>query len=101
MGRQIVRVELTHVERTTLEMWANAGKTKQRIAKRSRAILLAAQGHPLSGISERVGLCVNSWLKWRKRFIRERLEGLQDNPRRGKPPDDPLRRAGRGGVACL
>jgi putative transposase len=86
MGREIVRVDLTHAERTTLAMWANAGKTEQRIAKRSRVVLLAAEGHSLSVISERVGLSVNRCLKWRKRFIERRIDGLDDDPRQGKPP---------------
>lgn len=86
MGRQVVEVDVTEDERKTLEMWANAGKTEQRIVTRSRVVLLAAAGHPLSVISERVGLSVNSCLKWRKRFIRDRLEGLKDSPRGGKPP---------------
>ena len=86
MGKEALQVELSDEERATLRIWANAGRTEQRIARRARVILLGAEGHPLSVISSQVGLSVNGCLKWRKRFIADRLEGLKDRPRRGKPP---------------
>lgn len=86
MGKRAIRVELTEEEASTLEMWVNAGRTEQRLVGRARIILLAAEGHPLWRISEEVGLSVNVCLKWRKRFMRDRLDGLKDRPRSGKPP---------------
>lgn len=85
MGKQAIVVHLSDEEAGTLRMWANAGKTEQRLAIRSRVILLASQGLPLKAISLQTGLKSNSCLKWRKRFIQMRLEGLKDEPRSGKP----------------
>ena len=86
MGKKVITVELTEEEASTLKMWVNAGRTEQRLGRRAQIILLAAQGHPLWQISEKVRLSVNVCLKWRKRFIQDRLEGLQDRARSGKPP---------------
>jgi len=85
MGKPVIVVTLSDEEAATLKMWANAGKTEQRIAVRSRVILFASQGHSLRSISREVGLHVNACLKWRKRFLQMRLDGLRDAPRSGKP----------------
>ena len=86
MGKRAIRVELTEEEASTLKMWVNAGLTEQRLVGRARIIFLAAEGHPLWRISEEVGLSVNVCLKWRKRFMRDRLDNLMDRPRSGRPP---------------
>jgi hypothetical protein len=58
MGKPVIVVGLSDKEIATLKMWANAGKTEQRIAVRSRVILFAGQGSPLCSISREVGLHV-------------------------------------------
>ncbi len=85
MGKRAIVVKLSDEEAAILRMWANSGKTEQRMAVRSKVILLASQGRPLSFISHELGLSVDSCLKWRKRFIRMRFDGLKDSPRSGKP----------------
>ena len=52
---------------------------------RAKAMLLAAQGLANKTIGERLDLPRQIVSKWRKRFCRERLEGLRDRPRRGRP----------------
>jgi putative transposase len=81
-----VQVEFTEEQFATLKMWANSGKTEQRMATRAKVILLAAEGLSLQQIEARVGLNWQSCLKWRKRFLDKGLEGLQDKPRRGRKP---------------
>ncbi|MFQ5818315.1 MAG: helix-turn-helix domain-containing protein [Terriglobia bacterium] len=53
---------------------------------RAKIILLAAQGLPNTQIAARLDLPRQVVSKWRKRFFHERLAGLQDRPRGGRPP---------------
>lgn len=80
-----IKVELTEEQAATLRMWAGSGKTEQRIALRSRVILLAASGLKLKDIAVETGLNWQSCLKWRKRFLASGLEGLLDKAGRGRP----------------
>jgi len=54
---------------------------------RARVVLLAAQGLENRQIGERLDLPRQIVCKWRKRFFEERLAGLEDRPRRGRPRD--------------
>ena len=52
---------------------------------RAKAILLAAEGLQNKQIGDRLQMPRQIISKWRKRFFDERLAGLQDRPRRGRP----------------
>jgi transposase len=52
---------------------------------RAKAILLAADGLSNKRIGERLELPRQIVSKWRKRFFEQRLAGLQERPRRGRP----------------
>ena len=78
-------VELSEEEAAALRMWLAAGKTEQRLAKRAQVILCAASGMSLKVMAAKTGLTWQSCLKWRKRFVRDRLEGLKDQKRSGHP----------------
>ncbi len=52
---------------------------------RAKIILLAAEGFSNKQIGERLDLPRQIVSKWRKRFLDERLAGLQEKPRRGRP----------------
>ncbi len=80
-----VRIELSAEDRATLSMWANAGRTEQRLAKRARVILLSDEKVSLAEISERTGLTRKICSKWRKRFAEMGIAGLSDMPGRGRP----------------
>lgn len=59
---------------------------------RAKAILLASQGMENKEIGKRLELPRQIVSKWRKRFFEQRLSGLQDMPRLGRPcPFSPLR----------
>ena len=51
----------------------------------AKAILLASAGLENKEIGERLDLPRQIVSKWRKRFFEERLDGLQDRPRQGRP----------------
>jgi transposase len=52
---------------------------------RAKIILLAASGMENEEISERLDVPREIVSKWRKRFFRERVDGLDDRPGRGRP----------------
>jgi transposase len=84
-GPKVTPIVLTAEERTTLQEWARRGKTAQRLAQRSRIVLLASEGLNNSRIARRLRLTVQTPRKWRRRFAQDRLQGLLDEPRPGAP----------------
>jgi transposase len=80
-----VEVVLSEGEREQLESWARRGKSAQALAQRARIVLAAAEGLKNTEISRRLSLDHATVGKWRSRFARDRLEGLVDEPRPGKP----------------
>ncbi len=53
---------------------------------RAKVILLAASGLENEEIGRHLDLPRQIISKWRKRFFQERLAGLENRPRRGRPP---------------
>jgi len=80
-----VEVVLSEQEREQLESWSRRGKSAQALAQRSRIVLAAAEGLKNTEISERLSLDHTTVRKWRTRFARDRLDGLLDEPRPGRP----------------
>jgi transposase len=78
-------VELSAAERALLERWARRPKSAQALAQRSRIVLACAAGETNQGVAERLGVSVPTVRKWRGRFAVDRLEGLVDEPRPGRP----------------
>ena len=79
------RIELSDQERAQLEAWARRRTSAQGLAQRSRIVLLAAAGLKNVEIAERVGVRRPMVTKWRNRFAEQRLDGLVDEPRPGRP----------------
>ena len=80
-----VEVVLSGEERDRLESWARRGKSAQALAQRSRIVLAAAEGLKNTAISQRLSLDHTTVRKWRYRFAKDRLDGLVDEPRPGRP----------------
>jgi len=80
-----VAIELTDDERVELEAWTRRRTSAQALAQRSRIVLLAAEGLTNTEIAERLGVSRNMAMTWRSRFAEQRLDGLLDEPRPGRP----------------
>src|ERR1700761_3645066 len=80
-----VEITLTDEERDRLQAWSRRPKTAQALALRSRIVLAAADGPANLEIAEREGVSRPTVTKWRNRFSAQRLEGLLDEPRPGRP----------------
>ncbi|MGH2882734.1 MAG: IS630 family transposase [Solirubrobacteraceae bacterium] len=81
----LVQVELSDVEREQLESWSRRHSSAQALAQRCRIVLLAAEGLRTGEICQRLGVHRNTVARWRGRFLAERLEGVLDEPRPGRP----------------
>ncbi len=85
MSRKASPVILNMEEKRTLENIANSRTAPYRKVQRARLVLLAAEGMANTAIAQEVGLQRSMVIQWRKRFIGERVAGLEDRPRPGKP----------------
>jgi transposase len=77
---------LTEVERDQLTRWSRRAKTSQALAVRSKIVLACAEGLSNQQVANRWGVTPGTVTRWRARFVRDRLEGLVDEPRPGRPP---------------
>jgi Homeodomain-like domain-containing protein len=75
-------IELTPEERRTLESRVRHYTLQYREVIRAKVILLAAEGWENQAIGEALDLPRPVVSKWRHRFFRDRLPGLEDLPRR-------------------
>jgi transposase len=77
---------LTSEERAQLERWARRPTSSQALALRSRIVLACAEpGATNTQVAADSGCSAPTVGKWRGRFIRERLDGLVDEERSGRP----------------
>jgi hypothetical protein len=87
MPRQAPRIVLDPYELRDLRRLERAPSTPQAIAFRSRLILCCAQA-PLptnEEVAAALGCDTDTVAKWRRRFRKDRLDGLLDLPRSGRP----------------
>ena len=79
-------VVLTAEERSVLTGWARRRKSAQALALRSRIVLACAEPDAtIAGVCGQLGVTRGTVSKWRSRFQADRLEGLSDEPRPGRP----------------
>src|SRR5258707_9696617 len=79
------RVVLTDEERRRLEAAARRYTSPYRDVIRAKIVLYAAEGLDNDEIAARLDTPRQIVSKWRKRFFRERLRGLEERSRTGRP----------------
>jgi transposase len=84
-GRPKAPLVLTDEERETLVRWSRRRRSAQSLALRARIVLACAEGKTNKAVAEELRVWPQTVTKWRGRFVRERLEGLSDEPRPGAP----------------
>jgi len=78
-------IELSEQEREILEAQARQYTLPYRDVVRAKMVLMAAGGLDNNEIASRLSTRREIVSKWRKRFATERLGGLEERPRRGRP----------------
>jgi len=89
-------IVLSPAERSALEATGRRYTAPYRDVVRARIVLLAADGVENKEIGQRLSLPAQIVTKWRKRFFEERLPGLAERSRSGRPPAFPPSPGGRG-----
>ena len=56
------------------------------MVERARIVLACLEGKEIQQVARELGVSIPTVSKWRQRFARDGLRGLQDQPRSGKPP---------------
>jgi transposase/transcriptional regulator with XRE-family HTH domain len=81
-------VELTLSEDERAELVRRAGLSDRRLAERARIVLACAEGMSNAGVAREIGVAVKTVAKWRRQFAEQRLAGLADAGRIGRPKAD-------------
>jgi transposase len=84
-GRPKAELSLTPKEREVLQGYARRHTSAQMISTRARIVLACATGRSNVAVAKEVGVHHNIVGKWRRRFLKDRLDGLFDEPRPGVP----------------
>jgi transposase len=85
VGRPIAPLVLSSDERAYLERQVRRRRVARSLSERCRVILRCADGMPSKSVARE--LCVHEHTvgKWRRRFLKDRIEGLLDEARPGRP----------------
>lgn len=84
-GRPKAELVLTPEEKAALESCAHRSRTSPQLARRARIVLMCASGLDNTAAAKKLHLQPKTVGLWRARFVRDRMDGLLDEPRPGAP----------------
>jgi putative transposase len=78
--------EISNEQMQELQLISNSTKAEYRLVYRSKIILLLNQGVSYRQIKNELSTNNTAIAKWKRRFLANGIDGLQDSPGRGKEP---------------
>jgi transposase len=84
-GRPKTPLTLSAQERRALESLARRSRSAPQLARRARIVLSCAGGLDNKTVAKKLRLTPQTVGRWRGRFVRDRIDGLHDEPRPGAP----------------
>jgi transposase len=84
-GRPVDALILTEEERGYLERQVRRRRVMRSLSERCRIVLRCADGVQSKQVAAELGICEHTVGKWRRRFVHDRIDGLLDEPRAGRP----------------
>lgn len=85
MGRPVAALVLSDEERSYLERQVRRQRIARSLSDRCRMILRCADGLSNKAVAGELGVHEHTVGKWRRRFLGDRIDGLMDEPRCGRP----------------
>src|ERR1700733_15652556 len=85
-GRPIAPLVLSAEERAYLERQVRRHRVARSLSERCRVILRCADGLASKDVAAELGHHENTGGKWRRRFFKDRWDGLLEEARPGPPP---------------
>ena len=76
-------IKLSDSDRLTLESWTRSRSIEKRLHERARIVLLSDKGLASKEIATQLDIREATVSKWRNRFVKLGIEGLQDAARSG------------------
>ena len=84
-GRPKQPLKLSEEERERLQSLAHRARSQSLLARRARVVLACAEGLDNQTVAKKLRCSLGMVGKWRARYLKQRLEGLYDEPRPGAP----------------
>src|SRR5467141_2224377 len=84
-GRPKQALILTEEEQDRLQSMAHRARSQPLLARRARVVLACGEGLDNQAVARKLRCSLGMVGKWRARFLKQRLEGLYDEPRPGAP----------------
>jgi transposase len=79
------QVQIGDEDRELLRSWTRSTSVRAGLALRARIVLATADGERTSVICDRFGVSRPTVSHWKKRYVADGVDGLDDAPRSGRP----------------